>query len=109
MCIFKRKTNAQKNMNDRELIEKNAGAIGTLISIASEDMVEELKLLQEEVKYIIPLVDSKAYDIDKKIRNLIDDLKIEIVKAKEGEKAQTKISGIIRELKLKIAERKALI
>ena len=50
----------------------------------------------------------KAYDLDKKIRNLIDDLKIEIVKAKEGDKAQAKMDGIIRELKLKIAERKAL-
>lgn len=109
MCLFKRKTNAQKNLNDRELIEKNAGTLQSLISIATEEMVEELKKLQEEVKYIIPLVDSRAYDLDKKIRNLIDDLKIELVKAKEGDKAQNKISGIIRELKLKIAERKALI
>ncbi len=108
MCLFRRKTDAQKNMNDRELIEKNADAIGALKSIATEEMVEVLKLLQEEVKYINPLVDSKAYDLDKKIRNLIDDLKIEIVKAKEGDKAQAKMDGIIRELKLKIAERKAL-
>ena len=48
MCLFKRKTNAQKNLNDRELIEKNAGTLQSLISIATEEMVEELKQLQEE-------------------------------------------------------------
>ena len=97
-------------MNDREMIEKNSKDIDTLLVLAKdEEFKVELKKLQEQIKYIIPLPESKAGDYDKKIKNAISDLKIELVKDKDDEKAVAKINALLRDLKLLVAERKALV
>lgn len=110
MLFFKKKTNKVKNTNDREIIETNANAIDTLIVLTkNEEVKAELKKMQEQIKYIIALPDSKAIDHDKKIRNTISDIKIELVKDKDDEKTIAKVQSLMRDLNLLIAERKALI
>lgn len=110
MCFFKKKTAAVRNKNDRDLIEENAKAIDALLVLASADEVKtELKDLQEQIKYTTSLATDKAYAADKKIKHLIEDLKIEFVRDKEGDKAAAKINGLIKDLKLAVVERKNLI
>ena len=110
MLFFKKKTNNVKNNNDREIIEANASAMEPLFVLAKdEELKAEFKKIQEQIKYIIALPDSKAMDYDKKIKNAISDIKIELVKDKNDEKAVAKIQSLISDLKLLIAERKALV
>ena len=75
--FFKKKNNAAKTVENRELIESNAKSIGALIVLANgnTDMIGELEELQEKLKYLIPSQDSKIIDYDKKIKNLIAELK----------------------------------
>ena len=107
--IFKKKASVQNTM-DRELIEKNSGAIDALVVLAYDDAVKaKLKALKEQVKYIIPLVDEKAYSMDKKVSALIGDIKIELSKYNGEEKVAAKITNLIRDLEVLVAERKALV
>ena len=110
MLFFKKKTNQVKNTNDREMIESNANSMETLLILAKDEEVKvELKKMLEQIKYIIALPDAKAMDYDKKIKNAISDIKIELVKDKDDEKAIAKVQSLMRDLKLLIAERKALV
>ena len=55
MCFFKKNTKpAEKNQEDRDIIEVASGLVGTLIVQAEgeEELVEKLKALQEKVKYM---------------------------------------------------------
>ena len=76
-----------------------------LIVLAEEELKQDLEKIKEEIKYIIPLTDDKAYKMDEKMRNLIDDIKIELVK----DKSTVKVANLIKDLRVMIAERKALV
>ena len=107
--IFKNRK-AEKNQADRDLIAANSGAVEALVILAYNDELKaQLKDIKEEIKYIIPLVADKAYTMDKKISGIIGDLKIEFTKYDGEEKSSVKIGNMIRDLKVAIAERKALI
>ncbi|MBO7293206.1 MAG: hypothetical protein J6V07_04655 [Clostridia bacterium] len=108
--IFKKKTDAEKNTGDRELIAANAEAIKAMTALTSDGEVKaELTRLENDIRYLIPLTDERAMTADKKIRNLIGDLKIELVKDKSDEKAAAKLQAAIKELKIAVAERRAMI
>ena len=107
--IFKKKASVQNTM-DRELIEKNSGSVDALIVLAYDDaMKAKLKALKEQIKYIMPLVDEKAYNMDKKVSALIGDIKIELSKYNGEEKVAVKINNLVKELEVLVAERKALV
>ena len=108
--IFKKKTEAEKNTDDRELIASNAEAVKAMTVLASDDEVKaELTRLENDIRYLIPLTEERAINADKKIRNLIGDLKIELVKDKNDEKAAAKLQAAVKELKIAVAERRAMI
>ena len=110
MLFFKKKNNAEKNANDREMIEANAKALDTLlVLVKDENLKVEIKKIQEQVKYVIALPESKAIDYEKKIKNAIGDLKIELVKGKDDEKSVAKVQSLLADIKLLVAERKALV
>ena len=107
--LFRKKASV-KNQNDRELIEVNSNTVDTLVVLASsEEMKTELLELKETIKYITPLTGDKAFSLDKKIGGIIGDLKIEMTKDKKDEKSADKVADMLRDLKVAIAERKALI
>ena len=105
MLFFKKKSKAESNKKDRDLIEANSQKMDALIVLAEEELKQDLEKIKEEIKYIIPLTDDKAYKMDEKMRNLIDDIKIELVK----EKSTVKVANLIKDLRVMIAERKALV
>ncbi|MBQ8725850.1 MAG: hypothetical protein IJY84_01965 [Clostridia bacterium] len=110
MFFFKKKTNAEKNKNDRDMIEANSKMMEALIVLTDNaDLKAEFKAIEEQIKYIIPLVDDKAAEMDKKIKNAISDIKIELVKDRADDKATAKLNGLVKDLKVLIAERKALV
>ncbi len=105
MLFFKKKSKAESNKKDRDLIEANSQKMDALIVLADEELKKDLEKIKEEIKYIIPLTDDKAYKMDEKMRNLIDDIKIELVK----DKSAVKVANLIKDLRVMIAERKALV
>ncbi len=105
MLFFKKKSKAESNKKDRDLIEANSQKMDALIVLAEEELKQDLEKIKEEIKYIIPLTDDKAYKMDEKMRNLIDDIKIELVK----DKSTIKVANLIKDLRVMIAERKALV
>lgn len=105
MFLFKKKRVADKTKEDRELISENSKSIDSLLVLASgnENLSEELKVLQEKLKYLIPSSDSKILEYDKTIKNKIGDLRIVLVKA-DGEDSP-KIARIVTDLNLAVADR----
>ena len=91
--------------DDRELIATNAKSIEALIVLSedNDEVIDELKDLQEKIKYLMPSTDAKVVDYDKKIKNLIGDLRIALTKS-DGEETK-KTTGIITDIKLAIADR----
>ncbi len=107
MCFFRRKKVAEKTKENQEAIELNSKSIDVLVVLAEgkEDVVAELNDIKEKLTFLLP--SDKAVNVDKKIKNLIGDLKIALTKS-EGEMSG-KVSEIIKEIELAIAERAALI
>ncbi len=107
MC-FRRKTKAESNIQDREIIEENSKTIDVLIKLSNdEEYIEKLRYVQETLKYLTPSTDGKVYAADKKIRNIIGDLKIALNKSVDKEECK-KADGLLRDLDVAIAERKVL-
>lgn len=103
--MFGKKKIAQKTMEDRELVAVNAKKVEALKVLAegNEEMLEQLAAVQEKLKYLIPSEESKVCDADKKIGNLLGDLRIALVKS-EGE-VTAKATDILADIKLAIADR----
>ena len=113
MC-FRRKKVSEKVYDNRELISHNERAVAALIVLAGDDeeLVTEFRKLQEKIKYLTPSNNSKVVDCDKKIKNLIEDLRIVLVKAdkkSDGESFPAKASSLLQQIKLAIADRNARI
>lgn len=109
MGLFRRKKVADKVKEDRELVETNSKAVEALVVLAEDnaELISELKDLQEKIKYLIPVENSKVVDCDKKIKNLIGDLRIALTKS-DGEESK-KVSNILTDIKLAIADRNTKI
>lgn len=105
MCFFRRKKVVDKVKEDRELVETNSKAIDALVILANDNVVivNELKGLQEKLKYLIPSDNSKVVDYDKTIKNKIGDLRIILIKS-DGEVTK-KATEILTDIKLAVADR----
>lgn len=105
MGLFGKKKISVKIGNDRELISENAKAIDSLVILAGSNdaLVRQLREIQETLKYLIPSDEDKVYDFDKKIKNLIEDMRIALVKA-DGETSK-KAGDVLMQLKLAISDR----
>lgn len=109
MCFFRRKKSAEKVNEDRELVEANSKSVEALIILAkdNEAIIDELRELQEKLKYLIATENSKVVDCDKKIKNLIGDLRIVLTKS-DGE-TNKKATDLLTDIKLAIADRNTRI
>ena len=111
MGLFHRKKAADKSLEDKELISENERSVDALIVLAqqanNEQFVVELKQLKEKIKYLIPSTDDKVRDYDKKIKNLIGDLRIALVKG--DSEVSVKANNLLTQIKLAIADRNAKI
>lgn len=107
MGLFGKKKMSVKVRNDRELIGENEKAVDALIILAgdNESLVQQLQEIKEKIKYLLPSEDGKVYDFDKKIKNLIEDTRIALVKA-DGE-ASKKVDNALLQIKLVISDRNA--
>lgn len=103
MCFGKKKSN-KIAAEDRALIERNANAVGVLIALCD---CKEFRVLQEKLKYLKPSDNKKALDYEAKIKNALDDAKIELKRAKND---QTKVvSDTVRKIECLIAERRTIM
>ena len=105
MCFFKKKKNSEKVKQDRDLISENEKAIDALIALAvnNPDIINEFKDIKEKIKYLIPSERDNVRDYDKKIKNLIADLRIALVK--NDSELTIKANKILTQIKLAIADR----
>ena len=104
--FFKKRKMATDNKEDRELLEYNSKSIDVLLVLSENDgnITNELKKIQEEIKFLIPSHEAVVFDFDKKIKAQIEDIKILFTKNTDG-KMDEKIKDAIRDLKILIAER----
>ncbi|MGN0565505.1 MAG: hypothetical protein ACI4IU_02310 [Candidatus Limousia pullorum] len=109
MFLFKKKNQADKTKEARELIAQNAQSVNTLILLArnNQTIIEELNLLQEKLKYLIPSTNSKVVEYDKTIKNKLGDLRIALIKT-DGENSK-KITELIEDIKIIIDDRNVKI
>lgn len=106
--LFGKKKNTAKGVaEDRELIESNEKAINVIIVFVegNDQLTEQLKDLQIKLKFLVASDNPKVKEADKKIKNLIDDLRIEANKV--GAEGSKKLEGIFRDLKACVEERNA--
>lgn len=103
--FFRQKKASVKVGNDRELISENEKSIDALMILAknNESLVQQLRGIKEKIKYLIPSENGKVYDFDKKIKNLIGDARIALVKA-DG-KASEKVENVLSQIELAISDR----
>lgn len=101
----RRGTDGDRNKEDRDLIAANAASVEALLVLAENnaELISELKELQEKIKYLMPSVKDDVFELDKKITNLIGDLKIALTKT-DGEEDK-KTENLIKQIKLTIADR----
>lgn len=106
---FQNNKKAVKTKEDKELVEINSKTVESLIVLAKENemIVAKLKSLQETIRYLIASGDPKVMDYDKKIRNLLQDLRIALTKS-DGQNSK-KIDDILVDLDVAIADRKTRI
>ncbi len=107
MGLFKKKTCATKNLEDRELIETNSKAMDALFILCeNEALLATLKSIKEELTYLSPSTSDKVSHCDKKIKDLIADIKISLTKNAGND---PKAESLVKDLRLKIAERSTLL
>ena len=105
MLFFKKKNQAEKNLDDRNLISENAASVEALIVLAKGNLevIGELKELQEKLKYLIPSPKAKIVEYDKTIKNKLGDLRIALTKA-DGETTK-KVTEAIEDIKVVVVDR----
>ena len=98
-----------KVLDDRNLIEECEKAMETLIILAESDesLVSNLRILKEKIKYLVPSDEEKIYEYDKGIKNLIEDMRIALVKA--DRESMKKLKLILADLRIAIVERNSRI
>lgn len=106
MCFLRRKKIVDQVKEDRDLIESNSKFIDALLVLAKENaaIINELKELQEKLKYLIPSDKAKVMDYDKSIKNKLGDLRI-ILNKSDGESTK-KATNILTDIQLALADRK---
>ena len=105
MWPFKKKSSGVKNSEDRELIERNYRLVDALIVLSSdEELTEQLGDVKEKLKYLTPSENSKVYDMDKRITNAIQDMKILLTKD-----AVPKAKTALKEILVLVAERNSIV
>lgn len=105
----KKKTQANKNSDDRNLIDVNYRSIEALIVLSTDqEFTASLKKLQEQLKYLTPSTSDKVYGYDKKIKGCIEDLKIALTKDGDA-KNNAKAKLLIQDIKVLIADRNAIL
>ncbi len=104
MGLFgKKKTDAIKNSEDRDLIEFNSKSIKSLIILCdSEEFSSKLKRVEEDLKYLTPSVTKEVYKYDQKIKACIEDLKIALTK---NSMPDVKANNLLKELVVLISDR----
>ena len=106
VLILSRKKSAPNDPDaDLRLINENTKFVEVLLVQAedNEEVVKELKELQETLKYLKPSRDKKVYDYDKKIKDNLGDLKIAFTKT-DGEGSKKTVQ-LIKDIKILVAER----
>ena len=96
MC-FRRKRIGQIYTEDRKCILLSSQEIDVLIALDDGKYRERLEELKDELLYVSPRENKEVFEIDKKIRDKVQDLKLILNKTQdiEDETIDNKISHII--------------
>lgn len=105
--MFGHKKGRERILKNKQIIEDNANQINVLITLAESEpeLVEELKDIQNELRYLNPIDSHDAEKYDSKIADKIGDTKILLTKAERKEDF-TKAYDAVKELKYLTVERK---
>lgn len=106
MALFGKKTVDEERLEYIQYIRKMASACDLLIAYAEKtDHYEKVKYFGEEVKYFLPIDKAAIREIDKKVNNVLGDLKILLYTNRDP----YRVEGKINELDKLINERNSKI
>lgn len=100
MCFRKKKRNDKLLVEDREQIDRNQKIVDILIAIYDCD---EFRAIQQKIKYLKPSANKKVIEYDAKIKNALDDIKIDLHKKKSN--PQEVAEDALKSISILIAER----
>jgi len=108
MCFFSKRKNASKVLKDRTLIETNSKAIEALIVLAqdNDELIKELKEVQEKLKYLAPSQNDQVRDGDVKISEIIHVLREELTES--NGKTTESVKNLLKSLKLAVVDRNTI-
>lgn len=106
MGIFgKRKTTDADIKENKYQIESMTGSIEALkVITTNEDVLNKLNVVQEKIKYMNPTNNKTALSLDKKILDVIGDIKIALIKIKTEDDIAKILADLVH-LEMLIADR----
>ena len=106
LLVVKKKKKASKP-DDRTLIEQNSAAVGTIIAISENaEVKEQLRALQEKLKYLIPSDNDKVYEADEYITYLLREFRIKLTAAPQD----TDVSDeFVKKISVSVESRNAML
>ena len=86
MLFFKKKSNTDMILENKAFIAKMASTVDVLISLVEDDkldIIDGLRHVQDEIKYLNPSSNERVVAMDNVINNKLADIKLAIVTAKK--------------------------
>lgn len=106
MCFFKKKHTVDKNKESKELVSAIAGKAKALVVLATnENNKKQLEELANQVEYMDVSPKEEVKKIDRKISDLLDDMKIQLTRS-ERKGSDAELDKLIKEIQVKLVERK---
>ncbi len=106
MCFRKKKTIGEIYIEDRKCVLLSAQEIDVLIALDKKNFYKaRLEEIKDQLLYLSPRDNKEVYEIDKKIRDKIGDLKLVLNKHEEDE--DESVISIMDNIFVMISERNA--
>lgn len=84
MCFIKKKKEEVSLLEDRETILLLSQEIDVLIAMTkNQELIDKLVEVQDQIKYCSPYKNEKVYNIDLKIKQKVEDIKLLLIKNDE--------------------------
>ena len=102
----KRRSVDETVLESREDVNENAQTVRVLIALAEgkEETIAKLETLYDTLRYLTPSAEDEVAVIDEKIKRALDDIKIELSKAR-GKEGDGKTQNYLDEINVYVAER----
>ena len=95
MALFNKKSIDEQRLDYINYLKKLASQADVIVNYAEEtEHYKKMKFLGEEVRYLLPIEKESIKDIDKKISNVLGDLKILLYTGRDTYRIESKMNEL---------------